>query len=61
MRLAPRATLLVLGLLGAFAASCKVGGQARQYQSIGADAKTLRAAFNADAGKIRVLILAAPT
>jgi hypothetical protein len=56
-----RATLVAVGLFAALAASCKVGGQAQQYESIGADAGKLRAAFNADVGKVRVLMLAAPT
>lgn len=31
------------------------------YKALDADAEPLRAAFNADAGKVRVLMLVAPT
>jgi hypothetical protein len=33
----------------------------RPYEPIGADAEALRAAFNADAGKVRLIVLVAPT
>ena len=36
-------------------------GGVREYAAIGADGDPLRAAFNKDAGKVRVLILVAPT
>lgn len=31
------------------------------YERIGADAEPLRSAFNADVGKVRILMLVAPT
>ncbi len=46
----PFAAVLALGLLWA-----------ADYQAIGADSEPLRAAFNADAGKVRILMLVAPT
>ena len=34
---------------------------AADYEPIGADTEPLRSAFNADAGKVRILMLVAPT
>jgi hypothetical protein len=42
-------------------ASCKAKGPVATHASLGADAAPLRAAFNADVGKVRVLMLVAPT
>jgi hypothetical protein len=38
-----------------------IPGQTRQHESVGAQAETLRAAFNADIGDVRVLALVSPT
>lgn len=48
--------LLVFG-----AAACQPGGEDRPHVSLGGDAGALRAAFNADSGKVRVVMLVAPT
>jgi len=42
-------------------ASCKIAGKESPYAPIGRDAEGLRAAFNADAGKVRLVVLVAPT
>ncbi len=51
--------------LAAFAAmlciSCDIDGRRQQYAPIGDDAEGLRAAFNAAAGKIRIVVLVSPT
>jgi hypothetical protein len=38
-----------------------IPGQTRPHQAIGAQAQTLREAFNADAGKVRIVALVSPT
>jgi hypothetical protein len=38
-----------------------IPGQTRPHQTVGAQAQTLREAFNADAGKVRILALVSPT
>ena len=38
-----------------------LGPSSAEYERIAADAEPLRAAFNADAGKVRILMLVAPT
>ena len=53
-------TALALLLL-ALAASCRVQGKPQPFKEIGAEAETLRAEFNAAAGKVRVIALVAPT
>ena len=58
--------LVALGLATALAAlpasiSCKIRGERRVHESIGADAAALRQAFNAAAGKVRLVVLVAPT
>lgn len=52
---------LSLGLLVAALASCRLEGKKSPYAVIGEDASALRAAFNADAGKVRLIVLVAPT
>ena len=57
-RCAPAAVLVLAALL----ASCRSGEPARApYAQMGAQAEALRAAFNADAGKVRLVVLVAPT
>ncbi len=50
--------LVPLGVLLATALSAQ---PIADYQPLDPDAEPLRAAFNADAGKVRVLMLVAPT
>ena len=50
--------LVPLGVLLATAMSAQ---PIADYQPLDRDAEPLRAAFNADAGKVRVLMLVAPT
>ena len=51
----------LLVLLAALAASCKVKGERQPYERVGAAAEVLREAFNAGAGKVRLIVLVAPT
>lgn len=41
--------------------ACKPGGLMSEHTPLGHDSGPLRAAFNADQGKIRVLMLVSPT
>lgn len=50
-----------LAALAALSASCKIEGERRSHRAIGPDAAALREAFNADAGKVRLIVLVAPT
>lgn len=50
------AALVVAGLLG-----CQPSGPDRPHMALGPDLRLLRAAFNADSDKVRVVILASPT
>jgi hypothetical protein len=54
-------TGLVLVVLAALGASCKVKGERKPYAQVGANAQALREAFNADVGKVRLIVLVAPT
>lgn len=60
-RAASRCTFLLVAVLAALAASCEVAGKRQPFAAIGAEAETLRAAFNADVGKVRLVVLVAPT
>ena len=55
LRPATCALLLCLALLGA------CGAEEPSHRAIGRDAWAVRAAFNADAGRVRVIVLVAPT
>ena len=55
-----RRGVLVAGI-AVLALACKIKGERQPYAAIGAGAEALRAAFNADAGKVRVVVLVAPT
>ena len=55
----PRDTIGALLLAGLVA--CQPGGQDRPHTVLGADLNQLRAAFNADSGSVRVIMLASPT
>jgi hypothetical protein len=50
------ALVLLLGLVG-----CNRLGTERSYSAVGDSAAAVRAAFNADAGKVRVLMVVSPT
>jgi hypothetical protein len=53
--------VLLLAAAAALAPSCKVKGERQAYSQVAADGEALRAAFNAEAGKVRVIVLVAPT
>ena len=57
MRLAAR--LAAVALAVAALAACR--HQEPSYREVGRDAWALRAAFNADAGRVRLIVLVAPT
>ena len=52
--LVPLALLLVL-------VGCRAKGAAAPHEHLDSEAAALRAAFNADVGKVRVLMLVSPT
>jgi hypothetical protein len=43
------------------ALACQLKGPKRPYEQVGKAAETLQAAFNADAGRVRVVLLVEPT
>lgn len=47
--------------LAAALVACQPSGTDRPHTVLGSQAQELRAAFNADSGMVRVVILAAPT
>ena len=53
--------LILLASLAALVLSCKIKGERQPYAQLGPDAEALRAAFNADVGKVRLIVLVAPT
>jgi hypothetical protein len=55
-RAAPAILLAGLALL-----SCRIEGKKSPYSALGADAAELRAAFNADAGRVRLVVLVSPS
>ena len=59
-RSASRIPLRVLVALTTLAA-CQPGGSDRPHVNLDANIEALRAAFNADSGKVRVVMLVAPT
>jgi hypothetical protein len=67
MALRPRIASSALFAIGvalfaaATLAACRAGGPASPFLTLDRDASPLRARFNADAGKVRVLMLVAPT
>jgi hypothetical protein len=54
-------TLAAVAALAALASACKLEGKRQGHTKIGAEAAALREAFNADAGKVRVVVLVSPT
>jgi hypothetical protein len=56
------ATIIVVIGLGVAAVHLRgIPGRTRPHQPIGAQAQTLREAFNADAGTVRIIALVSPT
>ena len=45
----------------ALASSCRIQGKQQPFTLMDGDGEVLRAAFNADAGKVRIVALVAPT
>jgi hypothetical protein len=59
---ARRARLIIaIGVLAAAGATGACRGPARPHEALRAGAEPLRSHFNRDAGRVRVVILAAPT
>jgi hypothetical protein len=57
-----RSLLLVLAAAAVvLAAGCTPEGPPSPYQALGATAAPVRAAFNANIGKVRIIMLVAPT
>jgi hypothetical protein len=55
-----RARLSIPAIAAALVAACSQA-PARPHDSLEADAEPLRSAFNRDAGKVRIVMIAAPT
>lgn len=53
--------LLTLFIAGAALTGCQPKGKVAAHERLDPGAAALRAAFNADAGKVRVLMLVSPT
>jgi hypothetical protein len=53
--------IVMWGAMTATFAACAPSGPPSPYAVLGADAGLLRAAFNRDSGKVRVVMLVAPT
>lgn len=51
----------VVAMSAVLAGSALSGSRARDYAPLDSNAEPLRSAFNADVGKVRVLMLVAPT
>lgn len=56
-----RRAALAIVVAGLALASCKIEGKRSAYEALGPDAAALRAAFNADAGRVRLVVLVSPT
>jgi hypothetical protein len=56
----PRPFARVL-LLSCLAIGCRLGGRSSSHTALQADIDPLRAAFNAEVGKVRVVMLLSPT
>jgi hypothetical protein len=54
-------TVAELAALAASLLGCQPSGPDRPHTALSASAEELRAAFNADSGKVRVVMLVAPT
>jgi len=53
--------LVLASVASGVMSSCAPQGSPASYQAIRPDAEPLRAAFNANVGKVRVIMLVAPT
>ena len=53
--------LWILAAALSLGAACQVQGKRQAYRSIGTGADAVREAFNQDAGKVRLVVLVAPT
>ena len=51
----------MMSAFAALALACRPPGEDRPHTTLGQDAAELRDAFNADSGKVRVVMLVAPT
>jgi hypothetical protein len=56
-----KGTALAILLAGLSLASCRIEGKKSEYTPLGTDAAALRAAFNADAGRVRLVVLVSPS
>jgi hypothetical protein len=56
-----RCQLAVLAAFGGLATACQPSGPSRPHVTLAPDLSELRAAFRADAGRVRVVMLVAPT
>ena len=55
-------SLSLYALVGLIAlGACQPGGSDRPHTNLDANVEALRSAFNADSGKVRVVMLVAPT
>ncbi len=52
---------VLLAIAFALAGACKIEGKRQAHADVGADSAALRAAFNAEAGKVRLVVLVSPT
>ncbi len=56
-----RFQVVLAGVFTFFASACMPKGPPSSYRVLGATAAPLRAAFNANVGKVRIIMLVAPT
>ena len=54
-------TVVEFAVLAASLLACQPSGPDRPHTTLSANAEELRTAFNADVGKVRVVMLVAPT
>ncbi len=54
-------TALAIALAGLALAGCRKESPDSAYRAIGPDAAALRAAFNADTGRVRLVVLVSPS
>jgi hypothetical protein len=55
------AAVTATAVLVLLAGACQLKGEKRPYERLGPEAAELRAAFNAEAGRVRVVMLVEPT
>jgi hypothetical protein len=56
-----RRAALAIFLAGLALASCRIEGKKSRYSPLGTDAAELRAAFNDDIGRVRLVVLVSPS